>query len=347
VQPVHHNVVILGGGPAGLAAALAAVEHGAGSVCLVERRRQWGVPVQCGEFVPKLLTQLVPIPSECVAQRVEHIRLFHNGEHVRTVRAPGFVLHRHRWEGFLAERARRKGVVLLQAAAVRRIDGCQVRFVQGADPRELAAEVVIGADGPRSLVREAIGEARPPLAHGLQQVHVLARPLVTADLFFEPRFGAGYAWCFPKGRVANVGLAVDAEARPLLGQWLEGFVCGLVAQGVLQTGAPLERTGGSLPVGPPAECTVRGPTLLAGDAAGQMNSLTGAGIYPAVACGQMAGQAAARAILRGDAEPLRRYETRWRALLGDHLAQAWRSRQAISEAPPGRHRERVLSGWRL
>jgi flavin-dependent dehydrogenase len=67
-----------------------------------------------------------------------------------------------------------------------------------------------------------------------------------------------------------------------------------------------------------------GSTLLAGDAAGLVNPMTGEGIYYAVATGVLAGRAAARAVAAGmPAAAGRRYRRQVRNLLASHLRHTW------------------------
>ena len=58
---LKYDVVVAGSGPAGAAAAFRASQNGA-SVLLVEKRKEIGYPVQCGEYFPKSheMTDLLP-----------------------------------------------------------------------------------------------------------------------------------------------------------------------------------------------------------------------------------------------------------------------------------------------
>jgi flavin-dependent dehydrogenase len=74
--------------------------------------------------------------------------------------------------------------------------------------------------------------------------------------------------------------------------------------------------------------------LLAGDAAGLVNPLTGEGIYYAVLTGLLAGQAAAASTAAGDpASTGRRYRTAVRPLLGRHLAHTAAANRLTSFGP--------------
>jgi digeranylgeranylglycerophospholipid reductase len=86
--------------------------------------------------------------------------------------------------------------------------------------------------------------------------------------------------------------------------------------------------------------------LLAGDAAGQINPLTGAGIAPAVICGSMAGKWAGRAAVRGDMSLLSRYDKEWRRLYEDSLCRALAARKEIEKKrDDAAYLSLMLQGW--
>src|SRR5690606_27573844 len=105
----------------------------------------------------------------------------------------------------------------------------------------------------------------------------------------------GYGWLFPRGGEANLGIGAAQSARSRLKPMLEALHRRLCKEG--RVGAEvLGLTGGAIPVGgmvPPVGSIGVLPVLLAGDAAGLANPVTGAGIASAVQSGQLAGRAAA------------------------------------------------------
>jgi geranylgeranyl reductase family protein len=337
------DVLVVGAGPAGASAALAAASAGA-RVTVVDRRGTIGSPVQCAEYIPALLLREVPACAPALVQRVSAMRTFVRGEPAGELPAPGCTVDRDRFDRLLAAAAERAGAQLLTATAAQRCDGDGVVLKRRAgETSVLRPQVVVGADGPRSTVGRWAGLVNRRLVPAVQARVRLLQPLEATEVYLHPDTPAGYAWLFPKQGSANVGVGfVPTMGGRRLGRALAAFLAELEHHGRI-AGPVLSRQAGWIPV-EPLDRTVRGRLLLAGDAAGQTHPVTGAGIFSAVTCGAMAGRWAAKAALEGDPGLLEGYEEEWRDLLGSTLARAAAKRRRM-ESDWGRFDEIIRACW--
>jgi digeranylgeranylglycerophospholipid reductase len=157
--------------------------------------------------------------------------------------------------------------------------------------------VIVGADGPRSIVGRAIGQVNRALVETRQVTVPLTRAHSATDIFLSADIPGGYGWLFPKGAVANLGAGVTPAHKGELKSIIARLHAALAAAGRVGRKV-LALTGGAIPVG--GALVPRGrlgavAVLLAGDAAGLANPVTGAGIASAVHSGSLAGEAAALA----------------------------------------------------
>jgi flavin-dependent dehydrogenase len=103
-------------------------------------------------------------------------------------------------------------------------------------------------------------------------------------------------WFFPSGRTARVGVGVPAQHAASLRELLGGFLGRLSGEGRIYREGILGYSGGPVPVGGLPSSVQSGPALLAGDAAGCADPVTGSGIYAAVLSGMLAGRMASEAL---------------------------------------------------
>ena len=208
---LHYDVLIVGAGPAGSSAARAAAQAGA-SVALVERRSAVGVPVRCAEYIPAMLVGQADVGKDYIAQATLGMRSYLHGHRIQDMAAPGYVIHRDKFDQALASAAADAGAHVLLGHSVLGREGGQGSCVMLSTPTggmtSIKAKVVIGADGPHSRVAQWVGL---PNTHCLPSIQVrlpLRKTLEHTCIYFDESITAGYAWLFPKGDVANVGLGM-------------------------------------------------------------------------------------------------------------------------------------------
>ncbi|MGY1604076.1 NAD(P)/FAD-dependent oxidoreductase [Geodermatophilus sp. SYSU D00815] len=303
------DVVVAGGGPAGAAAALAAVRTGAS--VLVLDRAEFPRDKVCGDAVaPEALDVLAALgvdPRGLTAgyPPVPRLSLRSPGGAVveRATQRPAHVVPRAVLDARLLDAALAAGA-RFRRHRVRRVEGTVV------DGR-LEAGVLIGADGAESVVRRSLGI--PTQAPSRLAVALRGYAPATADgaltlVTTEQRWPA-YAWSFPVGDGrANVGYGELVSG----GATREALVDGL--HRLLPGAAPERLRAHRLPLSTGRPRQPDGRVLLAGDAAGLVNPLTGEGIFYAVLSGALAGQAAAHGADAG-----RRLRTAVRTRLGAHF----------------------------
>jgi geranylgeranyl reductase family protein len=325
------DVVVVGLGPAGARAAAHAARRGVRVIGL-DRRHEAGVPVQCAEFVPALIGIEVDALVRSVRQSIASMTTFVEDEPPEVTRPfPGHMLDRAAFDAALVDDASDAGARCRFGAGVRAIrrDGCVVL----ADGTAIEARVVVGADGPRSIVGRAVGRVNVALVETRQITVPLVRAHDATDIFLSTAIPGGYGWLFPKGAVANLGAGVAPAFKHRLKPIVDGLHATLVAQGRVGRDV-LQRTGGAIPVGGMLEPCARlagTSVLLAGDAAGLAHPVTGAGIAAAVYSGGLAGDAAAE-IVAGSVRAADDYADELRVVLGSALERGLARRRELEEA---------------
>lgn len=325
------DVLVVGLGPAGASAAATAARAGA-KVIAIDRRRLPGEPVQCAEFAPMLLGAETSALRAAFRQEIVEMTTYLPGAAAhRNAEFRGAMIDRRAFDSALCDEARAAGAELRFGVSLSAFDPDGVARLN--DDTRIAPRAIVGADGPRSRVGAALGIENIDLLETRQFAAPLLQPCGSTDIHLEADIVGGYAWMFPKGEVANVGLGAEAGARARLKPLLAALRGRLIAEGVIGEAIHCW-TGGAIPVGGPLRPIAKrggAGVLLAGDAAGLVNPVTGAGIPAAVVSGELAGEAAAR-VARGEAHALDDYAEELDERFGASLRRALHRRTEMRDA---------------
>jgi len=305
------DLAIVGGGPAGSAAAVTAARAGA-SVLVVDKA-SFPRDKCCGDGLTTLALRLGEElgldPGAIAGWQVVDGAVLH-GPSGRTIRFPlprgdgqyAVVVPRREYDAALLDLAQRAGANVRVGHAMVEIKVDAKGATLAVDGMgEVRATTVVAADGMWSPTRRLLRLADEGYRgewHAFRQYVADVGP-AAADLhvWLEPDLLPGYAWSFPlSGRPSSVGFGVLGGGRVAVGD------TGRLWDGLLDRPAIREVLGPSArPVGRrmawPIPARVgsstldHGPVLFAGDAAAVTDALTGEGIGQALLTGILAAEA--------------------------------------------------------
>jgi len=296
------DLIIIGAGPAGSAAAFTAAQEGV-SVLVLEEHPKIGVPLACAEGLSRSTIEgYLQIQPDWVAQHLAGsiVRSPQGGEFTIEYPDVGWILDRKKFDPALAAIAETHGAVLKKSVRAIGIQDNEVIVEEDGATNKYLFRYVIGADGITSRVGRWMGiDTR--LSTG--EIEVCAEYMISnisvnpqyAYLIFGSKYApGGYAWVFPKSEhAANVGLGLSPSktkenAKSFLDRWIEEeFPDGQIEERVFG-GVPakiLKRFSGN-------------NFCLVGDAGRFADPLSGAGIANGIKSGVIAARNAVR-ILKG------------------------------------------------
>lgn len=316
----NYDVLVIGLGPAGAGAAAGAAAAGYKTIGFDGKSRA-GYPVQCAEFVPSLLTNETMAAYHQSQQLIDKMVTFVEDE-LPDEKIPfsGRIIDREKFDAELCEIASQSGAVLNFGKKLIKLDGNKAIFNDGTT---VIAKIIIGADGPHSFVGKAVGLTNEETLETRQITIPLLGPIKSTDIYLSSKYIGGYGWLFPKNETANLGIGVVHEKRHLLKPLLDELHARLISEGRVG-GEILYTTGGAIPVGgmiKPYAKSGDATVILAGDAAGLTNPISGAGIPAAVVSGRMAAEAAI-SLLQGNDDAAEEYEQELQELFGTSLKRA-------------------------
>ncbi len=335
-----YDVIVVGAGPAGSTASRFAAAGGA-SVLMLEKDRDVGYPVRCAEAVShEGVVQFIEPDPRWIAATVGKFRIVvPNGNSiVPRLDGIGYVLERRIFDYELAKLAVSQGAEVVTKAYVYdllRSDGeiTGVRALIKDQKIDIRGKVIIGADGVESRVGKWGGIDTTCHIHDMESCAQVTLSGVNVDegildfYFGDEIAPGGYLWVFPKGKdSANVGIGISVECakEKAAVRWLDEFV-----QKKFPHAAMLTRIAGGVPCAKTCDEIVKGNVMIVGDAAHQVNPVSGGGIISGMIGGMIAGQVAAEALERKDSAHLQEYQKRWQKRLGWRHEVFYRIKEAI------------------
>ena len=334
------DVIIAGGGPAGLSAAAALAGQGC-SVLLLEQNHEIGSPIRTsgGTFIDEMQALGIPARLYHPVSRIRFVSPHNSACFDYQVARLGVLDVRGVFQ-FLAERAIAAGARLRLATRVIApvLESGFVRGVRIQD-QELRCRLVIDATGYRSTLLKQAGLDPGFQRFGVGSEYDLYAPHCNQDeavlIVGNQVAPSGYAWVCPWGRGrVRVGVGVihpDSRDNP------EDYLDTLVSQadrfGVNLKGAqPVEHHIGLIPSERFVDQFAGNGILGIGDAVGNASSLVGEGIRWAIYAGRMAGEAATRALAKSDVSrrSLEPFQRAWRKKFGTDLSLAHGINQRIA-----------------
>jgi geranylgeranyl reductase family protein len=299
------DVAIIGAGPAGSSAALAAAQAG-WSTLLLEKAALPRFKTCGGGVLARAFDLLPPAVHGAVERSFDKVALHFRGTDLHFVakrpRPMVRMVMRANLDHLLAREAQKSGVELVESCPVTGLDMQRDTVGIISARGRYTARFVIAADGVHSVTARAAGwPALPALAPALEQeIHLTEEDL--ARFSERPRFDfnvieAGYAWVFPKRAHLSVGILSTRPVCPDLSARLADYLRDIGIDRIQR----IERHGYLIPLAPRPGPLARGRVLLAGDAAGLTDPVTAEGISHAIASGRIA----AAALKEGRMDPAR------------------------------------------
>jgi len=291
-----YDVIVIGGGPAGGAAAHVAARAGL-KVALVDRHAFPREKLCGGGFTGRSYRYYreifgTDIPEDIIITK-KTVEFHAHGEELARIEdiPPIHMTMRRDMDASIVGHALAAGAEDFTGTGLEDLD-LEARVVTLKGGATLGYRVLIGADGANSAVARALYGAafdHDRIGFGLE----IEGPEPEADAPVRIDFGAaewGYGWNFPKAGSATIGIGGVHSKNPDMKAAMRNYM------DIFGVGDSYKVKGAFLPFGDVRRWPGRFEVLLAGDAAGLVDPITGEGIAYAMQSGAFAGEAAAEAL---------------------------------------------------
>jgi geranylgeranyl reductase family protein len=323
-----YDVLIIGGGPAGLYAAYCLAKAGR-SVAVFEEHPKIGEPAHCTGLVASECFTRFDLPQQANRAAPRRARFHSPGGYVLSMASEkdeAVVVDRAAFDQGLADQALAAGADIFlghRVEALRRLRRSLVARTShsGGVERLVRGRLGILATGTSYGLHRGLGLQAPSRFVYGAQVEVTFEETSEVEVYFGNEVAPeSFAWVVPFTRqgvaMAKIGVLSSREATIYLTRFLRSpQVASRVRPG---RACPYLRR--PLPVWPLSE-TFADHVLAIGDAAGLTKPTTGGGVYYSLLSAELAAATIGEALDSGESSArfLSRYQTAWRAVLGSEI----------------------------
>ena len=223
-------ISVIGAGPVGSYAAYLLAKQGR-DVRVYEEHRDIGKPVQCAGIFPSTITKFVDMNNDFVLNKVDRFKIHSPNNSVEVeLRDENYVVDREVFDNYLAEKAIDLGVKYFLGWKFKEVYGKELIFDNGKE----RTDILIGADGPTSLVAHKAGlYYGRRFAVGMQTVVNLENEEDLVENFV----GRGYfGWIIPEDdKTCRVGVFSQGKCKDYFNYFLKklNVRCGDVISGLV------------------------------------------------------------------------------------------------------------------
>lgn len=323
------EITIVGGGPSGLYLASLLAKKDV-SVTVIEQHKKIGKPVQCAGFISTRVFEQFQIPSQKIIQNsVKNAHIHSPNNNILTIggnRIQAYSIDRKKFDQTLADKAEQYGAKIITDEKVQSVQRFDTHIETCTNKRRnIHSALIVGADGPQSLIRDIFCFPSPQKflkGIGASVTKTKLDPS-TVEIFIgnsiAPEF---FAWIIPTnktGSKAKIGLCVPFDKSPKT--YFDKFLSHKDTNQFLKNAIIEEYMAGIIPFGSLKE-TVSDRVLLVGDAAAQVKPTSGGGIFTGLTCAKLAAETILSAVNTQNysKQLLNTYHSQWKKTIGRELS---------------------------
>lgn len=312
-----YDIVVVGAGPIGSYTAYLLADKGF-DVCLLDEKTEIGKDVICAGVIGKEAFKHFDLPTKSILSRIDSATFF-SPTKKKLEYIPeevfAYIVDREKFDRGILKSAQRVGVDLHLKQRVTTIEKkSSMYYTVVTSKRKYKTRIIVLATGINYVLNKKVGLGKPPqFLYGSQ----IELPISFSKSNVEIHIGTGFApgsfgWVIPAGaNTSRIGILLNRKTKPWLKKMLEHRLNISVAK-------LRDEELKTKPIAfGPVKRSVKDNILAVGEAAGQMKTTTGGGIFFGLICSEIAAEKITDTLR--DGASLSDYETTWRSILASEI----------------------------
>lgn len=275
-----YDVTIIGAGPIGSTLAYELAKEDI-NVCLIDKKKVIGLPLQCAGIINKRVLDVNQFPDELILNKATGAVL-HSKNHSLSVSKEedqAIIIDRVALDQFLYKRAIENGVYSYLSSKVVSIDDVEgkVSFQNESTEKSIRSKIIVGADGPLSIVSSAFGNDFDYYCASqyLVKIDEDNNNMSFVDLYAYGDLFPGFIWQIPVSEnIFRIGLFSNYDYKRQ-NEILNDF---LMNDFQYEKYEIIEKYKGKIPIYNKDNKLFKNRALIIGDAASQIKPTTGGGL---------------------------------------------------------------------
>ncbi len=293
-----YDVTIIGAGPIGSTLAYELAKEDI-NVCLIDKKKVIGLPLQCAGIINKRVLDVNQFPDELILNKAKGAVL-HSKNHSLTVSKEedqAIIIDRVALDQFLYNRSIENGVDSYLSSKVLAIDDLEgkVSFKNESAEKSIKSKIIVGADGPLSIVSSAFGNDFDYYCASqyLVKIEEDNNQMSFVDLYAYGDLFPGFIWQIPVSEnIFRIGLFSNYDYKRQ-NEILNDF---LMNEFQYENYEIIEKYKGKIPIYNKDNKLYKNRALIIGDAASQIKPTTGGGLLIGFEAVKMAKKAIVNAL---------------------------------------------------
>jgi digeranylgeranylglycerophospholipid reductase len=335
---LEYDTVVVGAGPIGgyVAGKIAEKKY---KVLIFEKNRQIGTPVRCAGLVSPRVFDFLDIQKEEVVQNTLKGAHIHSPSgNILTIggnRVHAYAIDREKFDNEIIKKTKEKGAQVYLDNNVLSTQKINDHIeITTSKKHEVKTKLVIGADGPYSIIRDRFILPEPKeFLRGIgAEITNTNLDSDFVEIFVGEKIAPGFfAWIIPtndKGTKARIGLCISQNIKESPKFYFQNFLKDKNSSKFFENIKIEKYMGGVIPLGV-LKKTYTSNVLVVGDAAAQVKPTSGGGIYTGLISANHCAKVAIDALQENNfsSQFLKKYHKLWYADIGMELFLGMRFRK--------------------